>query len=278
MVRFYCILLLGALWRINVFSTHESMKNDFKDLYWKCSMWIWTKGYIVGYVPDWLPPNREEVRTVPKPRKESHAFGKGEIHLEMFLAFLVTQELIISHWTSPCLACQRVTREAQWTFDQNPILLCSILEHPCVLSHPPLSGENNMLLMGICLQVEDTVYFSIHSTSGFIISCQEVNNGMLCFALAWVNGNRSIFSILEGVCIWRFFVIPLKHTSAGHFKEKQYTMKDKSSSHFTKSSQFAEGKVTQNMMEIISVGMIVILDILTWFLVLRVYKCISKQQ
>lgn len=40
MERVYCILLLGVLRRTNVFSTHESMKNDFKDLYWKCSMWI----------------------------------------------------------------------------------------------------------------------------------------------------------------------------------------------------------------------------------------------
>lgn len=143
----------------------------------------------------------------------------------MFLAFLITQELILSYWTSPCLACQRVTREAQWTFDQNPILLGSILEHPCVLSHPSLSGENNVLLMGICLQVEDMVYFSIYSTSGFTISCQEVNNRMLYFALAWVDGNRPIFSILEGVCTWQFFIFPLKHTSAGHFKEKQDTIK-----------------------------------------------------
>lgn len=26
--------------------------------------WIWTKGYIVGYVPKWLPAKREEIRTI----------------------------------------------------------------------------------------------------------------------------------------------------------------------------------------------------------------------
>lgn len=192
------------------------------------------------------------------------------------LGFFNNRELIISQWTSPRLACQQGTREAHWTFDWNPILLCSVLERPCVLSYPSLSGENNMLLMGVCLQVEDMVYFSVQSTSGFIISCWEVNNGMLYFELAWVNGNkRYISSILEGVCTWQFFIITLKHTSAGHFKGKQNTMKGKSSSHIPKSSQFAEGKVPQNMMGIISVGMVVSLDIFNRifsFKSLSVYK------
>lgn len=134
-MRSYCILLLGVLWRTNVVSRQESMKNDFKGLYWKCSVWIWTKGYIVGYIPEWLPAKREEIRPiVPKLIEKAHSFGKEDPDLETFLTFVITQELIISLLTSPCLACQQVTRKAHWTFDSNPILLCGVLESPCVLS------------------------------------------------------------------------------------------------------------------------------------------------
>lgn len=90
--------------------------------------WIWTKGYIVGYVPKWLPAKREEIRTIVLILIENlHAFGEKEPNLEKILSFLITPEMIISLLTGPA---QQGTRKAPWTFDSNFILLCHVWEHP----------------------------------------------------------------------------------------------------------------------------------------------------
>lgn len=90
--------------------------------------WIWTKGYIVGYVPKWLPAKREEIRTIVLILIENlHAFGEKEPNLEKILSFLITPEMIISLLTGPA---QQGTRKAPWTFDSNFILLCHVWERP----------------------------------------------------------------------------------------------------------------------------------------------------
>lgn len=113
--------------------------------------WIWTKGYIVGYVPNWLPAKREEIRTIVLILIENlHAFGKGEPNLEKILSFLITPEMIISLLTGLPDKEQGSLLGYLTRISSRSAMFENVL---IFFIYPPsLSRENNMLFMAICFQ------------------------------------------------------------------------------------------------------------------------------
>lgn len=136
--------------------------------------WIWTKGYIVGYVPKWLS-------ACSYTNRKSPCFWQRGAKLGEDFVFFINPGG--DHFSVNRPAQQR-TRKVPWTFDSNFILLCHVWERPHILIYlSSLSRENNMLLMAICFQCGKQFIFQ----SRACLDLKLVTGSKYWYVLLWIS-------------------------------------------------------------------------------------------